>query len=688
MSRRYYLGGAELVGRVLEFTGPQGELDQLVEAANYCELGSGGATIDDPNADLEMDLRGWQEFWIDEDDATPQRLYTGFLWASDITVVDAGTGARRWDCDIADLNTILKWPIFTGADCKRPAETDLQRMAWLMGSPYLQADVVGPYGAVQDTGYLNLADNPVAFGEADYRGRTPLDLISDIVGVAGKQCFLFWDDGAISIYYDLPAVDNFASTLMISDVAADIDLDDVFPPLDGYRLHRTAEDQYGDLSYVYKGVRIVRSRPATITLMGKRRGTEYSTDRVGQAATAEAQAAALLELMAVEKDTLFLPTELPRTHVNRLRAGQVFPFRSSVLPGYDVEEGVPLRATRRILRLVGHEHYEVHYEASIAPPTPEPGPGVPGGGVVVHRPCSGDPTFIQSATGTSVQAIAGTTVLGAAPTPGNMLVAVMWSRPFDHTHEPTGFTAVTDYVSIPTEDDGTPSATEIHRVRMYYRVVEPGDSATISWTGAGTNGIATAVAEFSGVGSLSAFDTALDDTDQLGGSVTIQMGTVTPTAGAPVLLVGAGGLGSGDNDPSSGYGADGGATSIVGAGAGPFQSMIYRVVDNPSGSYSLSSHVTQNSRGTGGVAAAFVCTGSDQPPGTGQWVENELVAIGDGTTVTFTTDFPFAPGSLRVRYDNVDQTAAIVSYDETTGEFTMAGAPLTGWQVTVDYQGI
>ena len=57
------------------------------------------------------------------------------------------------------------------------------------------------------------------------------------------------------------------------------------------------------------------------------------------------------------------------------------------------------------------------------------------------------------------------------------------------------------------------------------------------------------------------------------------------------------------------------------------------------------------------------------------------------TGVNGTTLFPFADGTLRVLYDIVDQTPAIVSYDGAAGTFVMPSAPPLGTQVFVEYLG-
>jgi hypothetical protein len=128
--------------------------------------------------------------------------------------------------------------------------------------------------------------------------------------------------------------------------------------------------------------------------------------------------------------------------------------------------------------------------------------------------------------------------------------------------------------------------------------------------------------------------------------------------------------------------------------AGQMPRMVwgYRVMDASGGTESATEQVTGLNNDRGGYAVVFAADtsncGEADPPTPGEWVFNELVAMGDGSTVTFTTEFPFIAGSLRVRYDTVDQTPQIAGVDPTTGEFTMTGPPIEGQQVFVDYQGI
>ena len=74
---------------------------------------------------------------------------------------------------------------------------------------------------------------------------------------------------------------------------------------------------------------------------------------------------------------------------------------------------------------------------------------------------------------------------------------------------------------------------------------------------------------------------------------------------------------------------------------------------------------------------------STTAPATGQPIAPEVAGTGDGSTTTFTTNYPYVPGSLHVTVGGVPQT--VTETDPTTGSFTLATAPPTGAQVLVTY---
>jgi hypothetical protein len=81
-----------------------------------------------------------------------------------------------------------------------------------------------------------------------------------------------------------------------------------------------------------------------------------------------------------------------------------------------------------------------------------------------------------------------------------------------------------------------------------------------------------------------------------------------------------------------------------------------------------------NYGGQGGLQMAFLAQGGQEtPPSPGQdlgWIVP--TAVPDGEDFTWDIGFAFSDGSLEVRLDGMDQTAAVTSYDGACGEFTVS----------------
>jgi hypothetical protein len=74
------------------------------------------------------------------------------------------------------------------------------------------------------------------------------------------------------------------------------------------------------------------------------------------------------------------------------------------------------------------------------------------------------------------------------------------------------------------------------------------------------------------------------------------------------------------------------------------------------------------------------------PPSSGQVLPTEHVAQGDGTTTTFSAQYPFMPGSLSVTVNSVDWTNEITSSNPATGSFTLSHAPKPDSDIVVTYR--
>jgi hypothetical protein len=212
--------------------------------------------------------------------------------------------------------------------------------------------------------------------------------------------------------------------------------------------------------------------------------------------------------------------------------------------------------------------------------------------------------------------------LPAAPDIGNTLTFQMWCEHHDTevTWVPPGWTAATPI----SRDSDVSFSSAGEGIRLFYRVVQPGDTASWSLDALGGSGayVAGFISEWAGVWTQAASDTDLDTADNGGGpgdTITVPFGTVTPTAGTPTLIVGGGIAGDGQLGSGTPFAPTiGGGGTLLGDSAGVVTNVTawaYWEASNPVGSaVSLSwsnDHTGGIVHGTGGVVALFE---GDVPP--------------------------------------------------------------------------
>lgn len=80
------------------------------------------------------------------------------------------------------------------------------------------------------------------------------------------------------------------------------------------------------------------------------------------------------------------------------------------------------------------------------------------------------------------------------------------------------------------------------------------------------------------------------------------------------------------------------------------------------------------------------CNNPPDAPLFGQEVQYEFVAVGDGVTTAYFTNYPYRPGTLRIFVDMLPEVN-VVETNPTTGAFTITGAPFNTEEIYVSYQG-
>src|SRR6186713_1326186 len=94
-------------------------------------------TVDDPLS--ELDFVGHRRWLIrdDESEGDDDVIFSGYTGTQTISH-KAGEHHnpldRVWSIELVDVNTLWQRKVMTGSDCNRDAETDVERMQWLLAS--------------------------------------------------------------------------------------------------------------------------------------------------------------------------------------------------------------------------------------------------------------------------------------------------------------------------------------------------------------------------------------------------------------------------------------------------------------------------------------------------------------------------------------------------------------------------
>lgn len=678
--------GALLIGGAPNSEVPGG-ISGLLTAAWYGEAPSVGITLDDPAGDLDsvLSLGSLHTFTVDETACTgKERIWSGWLTANRISRGPYSSGVSRiWDIDIIDMNWAFNLMAFRASSAKRPAETDIVRVAFGRASQPMA------FTPLADNGRFNVTDNPVAFDEADYVARFPIELFASVAGTAGKNFYAYYDhdEEELSIHYDLVGVGP-SSTLSISNDIADTS-STCFYPFPDAELRQDGAWKVTGMLFNYKGAYAYGIRQATIDELSPsefspdefQRDEVYSTDRVGKASTAQALINRMLAERAIDRDTISVSIRVPASQVNLIEAGDIINAKFTHLPGY--EDGVDLPVIRRnVVPTPGRvDSYDIHLELSGAAKPTGPGGGDPGNFPPPPSECDIDNVVIvQDKYAGAVESPPSvyTATWDSTPTPGNLLVCAWMS----HTNlliagDMPGWTN-RGFAHVVAVGGQAKLATVFTKIAGDS---EPLDNSITFGVLSGLNQ-QYALQEWAGVDSVDVVQTKEDEVGSGGMEIAI-----TPTAG-----------GIGVIHFTSAY--DGPHHTVLypdmvldsERGASPPTWFVgHMLVDDASGSY-LPGFTTTGFHKGAGVAMMLVCTGSetDTPcidAGQPSPDDEPVTPAPDGVETTFLTRCPFADNTLHVYVDNTDQTGAITSYDGAAGEFTLGFAPTPTERITVFYLG-
>lgn len=328
MTLFFYSDGADLGNQRIRL-GPTGF--SFTEAAESGVLAMSQIRVDDPTGSLT--IVGHRSIRAIETACSFQTLFRGYFAERTYGRGDSLlTGAARIiDATVYDLNGALQFEVIRGAGSKRPAETDTERLAWLLGTSF-----IGPL----DPDDSNVFGAGVDLDKTDYRGQTAADVLNDCAQVSGFNYFVAWDETlhAPVLHYYAPTRAHFESTIKISNVLADVDGSTVYAPdqdakltRDPSRVYSGVYYQYGDRDFAAEYV----TNATVLAAIGHKRETAEQDTSVKTAGRATAKATKYLNEAETELDVIQVVLHKVRPQdVNLIRAGHRIQVKFTHLPGY------------------------------------------------------------------------------------------------------------------------------------------------------------------------------------------------------------------------------------------------------------------------------------------------------------------------------------------------------------------
>jgi hypothetical protein len=628
MTLFFYLDGIDVSSRVR-----LGSITGLTTLADHGEVGTGSLILDDPDGSLAYN--GWWPFWVDETDCASQpRIWTGYIGARSISRGQPShqTGPSRvYDMDLMDLNCLLGLKVARGSNATRAYETEAERMSWLINQSQCLVGLVYDNGAVETS-------TSQKYDEADFRGRYAGEVLASM-STSGKNFYVYRDHTAAepSLFYAVPSNSPLTSTLRISNVLSDYDATSTFLPYRDATLRREPFETYSGIYLTWRGGAVYQTDASTASNYIARDAAIYS-DRIGRLETAQYEAARYLTIHDHEQDRIAVTVLIPSSKVGLIEAGQRISVRFTHLPGYEDFTWTRIVGCNTRLFPNDEEQYELQLDLAVGLGGSGPGGGPPVGPWEPGDCVPGETDVLLAATVTAFS-------VGGVTSPANP-----------------------SYVNDGNDATGSLTANS----------VAGGGSFAHGWQ-----------ADLGSAKTLTSF--ALYGEDGLELDVTSGSGSaMTHTTGGAygrtyTYLVAYSDDGSSFTSVVYDWEGSGGAdTNVTISGLLGFGAHRYWRFGWSWTQAGLSFYVGVNPVNTW---TAYECVADDTPPPPGTWVFRDVpTPTPDGSTVTFTTTYPFIDGSLEVFVDRLDQTPAVLSYDGAARTFTLGFAPQTGELVECNYQ--
>lgn len=342
--------------------------------AEQSSIGSSTLIVDDPSG--ELDFTGHREIWWEEDDATWARIAT--LYTASVKVSRGGyrTGsARTWELSLTDINTLMWRKVMAGNDTDRPAESDVDRVQWLLstGEAGFFADVTT---YVHTGNPVNMDANP----DTGYNGQMFEQVMDDCAQQSGKNHYVldvFDSPNYVKgIWYGADSEPDFTSNLQISNVIGDVDNTTTWYASLDTELNRDPSRIFSGVFGNYDGGYTYQSDAGVIAAYANR-DTIANWPNVKTLTKAQARALRMIADLgtAGPEDVITTTILVPPEHVNDARPGQLIVARFTHLPGYEDPTYFRIlrRTTTRIAPAVGEQvSYSVEFDLSPIPTPPPP----------------------------------------------------------------------------------------------------------------------------------------------------------------------------------------------------------------------------------------------------------------------------------------------------------------------------
>jgi hypothetical protein len=285
----------------------------LTECANRGEVGTGGFDVYDSAAALT--ISGLKSVKVSEPLClTDPLLFSGWTHERVISPIQNGV-ARAWGVEVVDKNILASDLVLTAAEsADRGAETDYQRIAWLIGSTRINSVYLVASGNVPNSNTVNME-------ATDYRGRYAADVLAECSEAASKLWFIYETDAGLYLWYDVASSTSLRTTTKISD-AGDRNGTTIFAPIGTPTVTNSPDRIYSTVHLTYNGGTVSVTNATTASTYRTREIAVLDAS-INDSTLATTKANAFLAGAAAELTEIDgLEIVVPALYVNSIRAGQ------------------------------------------------------------------------------------------------------------------------------------------------------------------------------------------------------------------------------------------------------------------------------------------------------------------------------------------------------------------------------